>query len=56
MSELIKFYHPEIFRSPDFIPPGITGFLMISGGIEVNEFAQICLTLEVKFDKDPLLT
>ena len=28
-------------------------FLMISGGTEVNQFAQICLILEAKFGKDP---
>ena len=27
---------------------------MISGEIEVNKFAEICLILEVKFGEDPL--
>ena len=29
------------------------GFLMISGGVEVNPFAYICLMLETEFGDDP---
>ena len=29
------------------------GFLMISGGTEVNQFAQVFLILEAKFGDDP---
>ena len=41
------------------IPPEITdkssSFLMISGEIQVNWCAQICLICEAKFSYDPLL-
>ena len=46
LSELRNFYSPLNHQKP-------VGFLMISGGLEVNLFAKIRLILEVKFRDDP---
>ena len=45
LGELINFYFVLNYQKPCF--------LMISGGIEVNQFSQIRLILEAKFGDDP---
>ena len=47
LSELIKFYYPRNYQKTIVC-------LMISGGIEINRFAEIYLILEAKLGDGPL--
>ena len=49
LNKLINFYSPSPSNHQKTY-----GFLMISGGIKINQFALIRLSLEVKFADGPL--
>lgn len=51
----IALKHPTKFRSKLNLHDYTIDFLMITGGIEVTQFARIRLILQAKFDDTPLL-
>ena len=57
LSELTNFFLNRNYKKKHWFSDNFWGiFLMISVGIEVNEFPQTCLLIQAKFGNNPLVT